>query len=161
MLDLLTRLIPINFSLAFYTIFSHPSSQALQLFYLLDNDKKRPVLTQPLLHCMTPFRNDLHDLRLKCKLAFPSLGRRCWGRVYKNQYQNEYQIAYSCGFSTCLIMKQHVSFSPNLYTTACQFYVTFLVTFKRERHGNRPFSFFRLTLLGMGLQKPIKINIKS
>ncbi len=60
-----------------------------------------------------------------------------------------------CGFFTFLIMKQHVSFSPNLYTTACQFYVMFLVTFKRERHGNRPFSFFRLTLLGLGLQKPI------
>jgi hypothetical protein len=104
---------------------------------------------------MTPFRNDLHDLRLKCKLVFPSLGRRCWGWVYKNQYQNEYQIAYPCGYSTCLIMKQHVSFSPNLYTTACQFYVMFLVTFKRERHGNWPFSFFRLTLLGLGLQKPI------
>jgi hypothetical protein len=83
---------------------------------------------------MTPFRNDLHDLRLKCKLVFPSLGRRCWGWVYKNQYQNEYQIAYPCGYSTCLIMLKNVSFSPNLFTTACQFYVMFLVTFKRERH---------------------------
>jgi hypothetical protein len=43
-------------------------------FYLLDNEATRPVLTQPLLHCMTPFCNDLHDLRLKCKLAFPSAG---------------------------------------------------------------------------------------
>ncbi len=47
------------------------------------------------------FLNDLHDLRLKCKLAFPSLGRRCWGWVYKNQYQNEHQIAYPCGYCTC------------------------------------------------------------
>jgi hypothetical protein len=83
---------------------------------------------------MTPFRNDLHDLRLKCKLAFPSAGRRFWGWVYKNQYQNEYQIAYPCGYSTCLIMLKNVSFSPNLFTTACQFYVMFLVTFKREGH---------------------------
>jgi hypothetical protein len=33
-----------------------------------------------------------------------------------------------------LIMMKHVSFSPNLYTIACQFYVMFLVTFKREGH---------------------------
>jgi hypothetical protein len=81
-------------------------------------------------------RNDLRDLRKwrKCKLAFPSLGWRCWGWVYKNQNKNEYQIAYPCGFCTCLIMMKHVSFSPNLYTTACQFYVMFLVTFKREGH---------------------------
>jgi hypothetical protein len=127
---------------------------------MMKNVPFSPNLYTTLRHLL---RNDLHDLRLKCKLAFPSLGRRCWGWVYKNQYQNEYQIeiAYPCGYSTCLMMKQHVSFSPNLFTTACQFYVMFLVTFKRERHGNRPFSFFRLTLLGLGLQKPIKINIKS
>jgi hypothetical protein len=29
---------------------------------------------------------------------------------------------------------KHVSFSPNLYTIACQFYVMFLGTFKREGH---------------------------
>jgi hypothetical protein len=50
-----TRLIPVFFSLAFYTTFSHPSSYALRLFYLLDNDEKLPVLTQPLHHCMTRF----------------------------------------------------------------------------------------------------------
>jgi hypothetical protein len=43
-------------------------------------------------------------------------------------------MAEPCGFCTCLIMMTHVSFSPNLYTTACQFYVMFLVTFKREGH---------------------------
>jgi hypothetical protein len=52
---MLTRLIPVEFSLAFYTTFSHPSSYALRLFYLLDNDEKLPVLTQPLHHCMTRF----------------------------------------------------------------------------------------------------------
>ncbi len=31
-------------------------------------------------------------------------------------------------------MMKHVSFSPNLYTIACQFYVMFLGTFKREGH---------------------------
>jgi hypothetical protein len=59
------------------------------------------------------------------------------GWVYKNQYQrlqSEYQIAYPCGYFTFLIMMKHVSFSPNLYTTACQFYVMFLLTFKREGH---------------------------
>jgi hypothetical protein len=36
-------------------------------------------------------RNDLHDLRLKCKLAFPSAGWRCWGWVYKNQYHPKWK----------------------------------------------------------------------
>jgi hypothetical protein len=54
-LELLTRLIPVNFSLAFYTTFSHPFSQALRLLDLFDNDEKRPVLTQPLHHFTTPF----------------------------------------------------------------------------------------------------------
>jgi hypothetical protein len=53
--QILARLIPIDFSLAFYTTFSHPSSYALRLFYLLDNDEKLPVLTQPLHHCITRF----------------------------------------------------------------------------------------------------------
>jgi hypothetical protein len=53
--EILARLIHIDFSLAFYTTFSHPSSYALRLFYLLDNDEKLPVLTQPLHHCMTRF----------------------------------------------------------------------------------------------------------
>jgi hypothetical protein len=43
--EILARLIPVIFSLAFYTTFSHPSPYALRLFYLLDNDEKRPVLT--------------------------------------------------------------------------------------------------------------------
>jgi hypothetical protein len=30
---MLTRLIPVKFSLAFYTTFSHPSSYALRLFF--------------------------------------------------------------------------------------------------------------------------------
>ncbi len=54
----------------------------------------------------------------KCKLAFPSAGWGCWGCVYNNQYQNEYQMVMACGYYTCLIMMQHVPFSPNLYTIA-------------------------------------------
>jgi hypothetical protein len=69
---------------------------------------------------LTVLRNDLHDLRKwrKCKLAFPSVGCRWWGWVYKNQNQNEYQMAEPCGYCTCLIMMKHVQFSPNLYATA-------------------------------------------
>jgi hypothetical protein len=33
-----------------------------------------------------------------------------------------------------LIKMKPLSFSPNLYTIACQFYVMFLLTFKREGH---------------------------
>jgi hypothetical protein len=54
---MLNRLISIAFSLSFYTIFFLTlTSQALRLFYLLDNDAKRPVLTQPLHHWMTRFK---------------------------------------------------------------------------------------------------------
>jgi hypothetical protein len=62
--------------------------------------------------------NDLRDLRARRtgKLAFPSLGWRCWGWVYNNQYQNDFQTAEACGYCTCLIMLQHVPFSPNLYS---------------------------------------------
>jgi hypothetical protein len=48
-----------------------------------------------------------HDLQKWRKMFFPSASRCCWGWVYKNKFQNEYQMAM-----------QHVSFSPNLYTTA-------------------------------------------
>ncbi len=53
--EMLHRLISFVSSLSFYTTFSHPylSTQALRLFYLLDNEATRVVLAQPL----TP----LHD----------------------------------------------------------------------------------------------------
>jgi hypothetical protein len=93
-------------------------------------------------------RNDLRDLRKWRKMFFPSAGWRSWGWVYKNQYKNEYQMVMAYGYCTCLIMMQHVSFSPNLYTTArfspnlyttaWQFYEMIPVTFKREGHANWP-----------------------
>ena len=63
-----------------------------------------------------------------CRLKLLGMG------LQKPRYQNEYQMANPCGYCTCLIMMKHVSFSPNLYITACQFYVMFLVTFKPEGH---------------------------
>ncbi len=84
-------------------------------------------------------RNDLRELRAwrKCKLAFSSLGWRCWGWVYNNKYQNEYQMAEPCGYYTCLIIMKHVPFSPNLYTTALTvLHVIFTVTFKRAGNAN-------------------------
>ncbi|EFX87416.1 hypothetical protein DAPPUDRAFT_97041 [Daphnia pulex] len=60
--------------------------------------------------------------------------------VYKNQYQNEYQMAEPCGYCTCLIMMQHVQFSPNLCNTALTvLHVNmFPASFKREGHANWP-----------------------
>jgi hypothetical protein len=106
----------------FYTTFSHPDPSLKPWGFCTCLIMMLHVSFSPNLSAVTwhVLRNDLRDLRKwrKCKLAFPSLGWRCWGWVYKNQNQNEYQMAEPCGFCTCLIMMKHVQFSPNLYTTA-------------------------------------------
>ena len=102
---MLTRMISYTFSLSFYTKFFSPSPLnpcGYSTFLIMMQN--------------VPFSPNLHDLRLKWKLAFLSAGWRCWGWVYKNQI--EYQMANPCGYCTCLIMMKHVSFSPSLYTTA-------------------------------------------
>ncbi len=101
-------------------------------------------------------RNDLHDLRLKVQTGLSFCRWRCWGWVYKNQYQNEHQKAYLCGYGTCLIMMKHVSFSPNLYTTACQFNVMFLVTFNQiHRKWYRLIILFKYTDYPFSLPLPL------
>jgi hypothetical protein len=131
-------LMSLALSLSFYTIFFSLLPLTLAVLYLLlDNDETRAVPFSPNLYTTAwhVLRNDLRDLRKwrTCKLAFPPLGWRCWGWVYNNQYQNEYQMAEPYGYCTCLIMMQHVSFSPNFYTTALTvLHVMFPVTFKSE-----------------------------
>jgi hypothetical protein len=49
------------------------------------------------------------------------------------------KMAEPCGYCTCLIMIQHVQFSPNLYTTALTvLHVMIPATFKREGYANWP-----------------------
>jgi hypothetical protein len=57
-----------------------------------------------------------------------------------------------CGYFTFLIMMQNFPFSPNLYTTAWHVLLNDLHDL-RLKEMQTGFSFFRLTLLGMGLQK--------
>jgi hypothetical protein len=71
---MLTRLIPVNFSLAFYTIFSHPSSKPNSYFTFLIMKQNVPFSPNLYTNAWHLLRNDIHDLRLKCKLAFPSAG---------------------------------------------------------------------------------------
>ncbi len=83
----------------------------------------------------TTARHVFRDLRKwrKCKLAFSSLGWRCWGWVYKKPISKWIPNGFAA-IVPAMIMMKHVSFSPNLYTIACQFYVMFFLTFKREGH---------------------------
>jgi hypothetical protein len=54
--EMLTRLMSLAFCLSFlYDFFVTLTSQALRLLYLLENYETRPVITQPLRHCMTRF----------------------------------------------------------------------------------------------------------
>ncbi len=80
----------------FIRFFLTLTSQALRLFYLLDNDAKLPVLTQPLHHSMTRFTewSPWPSIEMQNGLSFCRW--RCGGWVYKNKYQNEYQMAYPC-----------------------------------------------------------------
>ncbi len=79
---------------------------------------------------LTVLRNDLHDLRLKCKLAFPSFGRRCWGWVYKNQKSKwipngwALRLLYLLDNGTRVTCRSHATST----TLHWQFYVRFLVT---------------------------------
>ncbi len=61
-----------------------------------------------------------------------------------------------CGYFTCLIMMQHVSFSPSLYSTAWHVLRKDL----RDLRVWLSFPFAGRTLLGMGLQQNIKMNTK-
>jgi hypothetical protein len=74
--EILTRLIPIDFSLAFYTIFSQPDSPLMPCGFFTCLIMMLHVSFSPNLSAVAwhVLRNDLHDLQLKCKLAFPSLG---------------------------------------------------------------------------------------
>jgi hypothetical protein len=65
----------------------------------------------------------------KCKLAFPSAG---WGMGLQKPISKWIPNSLPLRLFYLLIMMKHVSFSPNLYFIACQFYVMFLLTLKRE-----------------------------
>ena len=63
-----------------------------------------------------------------------------------------------CGYSTFLIMIQNVPFSPNLYNTACQFYVMIYMTF--DWQANWPF-LLQVDVAGDGSKKTnIKMKTK-
>jgi hypothetical protein len=107
------------FSLYFYTIFFSPSPPKpcgySTCLIMVQHVSSSPSLSAFAWHVLRYVSRDLRKWR---KWTFPSLGWWCWGWVYNNQNQNEYQMAEPCGYCTCLIMMQHVQFSPNLYTTA-------------------------------------------
>jgi hypothetical protein len=65
------------------------------------------------------------------------------------------------GYYTCLIMMHHVSSSPNL-SPCCMARFTLRSPWPSSvKEMQTGLSFFRLTLLGMGLQKPISKWIKN
>jgi hypothetical protein len=70
-------------------------------------------------------------------------------------FSHPYSPPKPCGYCTYLIMKQHVSFSPNLlHHGMTRFTYNDLRDLEREKRQTG-LSFCRLTLLGMGLQQPI------
>jgi hypothetical protein len=64
-MEVLTRLIPIDFSLAIYTTFSHPDPSLKPYDYYTCSIIKQTlsVLTQPYTTALTDFRNDLRDFQ--------------------------------------------------------------------------------------------------
>jgi hypothetical protein len=64
-MEILTRLIPIDFSLAIYTTFSHPNPSLKPYGYYTCSIIKQTlsVLTEPFTTALTDLRNDLRDLQ--------------------------------------------------------------------------------------------------
>ena len=133
-----------TFFLSFYTIFFIPSPLK-PWGYCICLIMMRHVPFSPNLYTTWHIlRNDLRDLRKWRKMFFPSAGD---GSTTTNIKMNTKWLL-ACGYCTCFIMMQHVSFSPNLYitarfspnldTTAWQFYGMIPVAFKREGHANWP-----------------------
>jgi hypothetical protein len=60
-----------------------------------------------------------------------------------------------CGYCTCLIMMKHVPFSPNLSAVAWYVLCNDLRDLQGMKEMQTGLSFFRLALLGMGLQQQI------
>jgi hypothetical protein len=155
---MLTRLNTFTFSLSFYTIFFSPSPLKpcgySTFLIMMQNFPFSPNLYTTAWHVL---RNDLHDLRLKCKLVFPSAGDMVTLLGMGLQKPISKWIPNSLRLRLLYLLdndETRVVLTQPLRRRMTRFtlWSPWPSSVKKMQTG---LSFFRLTLLGMGLQQTI------